>query len=72
GRSGQVGGLLGIAMGVSGGNLVSSLAFKGDFVIPWGWMFTGIVACLIVGVLSGYYPAWKAAKVDPIIALQRE
>ena len=68
----QVGGLLGILMGVSGGNLVSSLAFKGDFVIPWGWIFTGIIACLVVGVLSGYYPAWKAARVDPIIALQRE
>ena len=68
----QLGGLLGILIGILGGNLVTSFLFEGSFVIPWGWVLTGITACFIVGVASGYYPAWKAAKVDPIESLRHE
>ncbi|MEM7367212.1 MAG: ABC transporter permease [Bacteroidota bacterium] len=66
----QVGGMLGIMMGILGGNIVSSLAFEGEFVIPWVWVFIGFLACLVVGIGSGYYPAWKAAKIDPIESLR--
>ncbi|GAB4408295.1 MAG: ABC transporter permease [Bacteroidia bacterium] len=66
----QLGGVLGVLMGVIGGNIVSNLAFKGTFVVPWGWMFIGLFACFVVGLGSGFYPAWKAARVDPIRALQ--
>lgn len=66
----QLGGIVGIFLGVIGGNLVSNLAFAGTFVIPWAWMMIGVVACLLVGVASGFYPAWKASRVDPIDSLR--
>ncbi|MCI4670010.1 MAG: ABC transporter permease [Bacteroidia bacterium] len=66
----QIGGILGILLGIVGGNLVSTFLFKGGFVVPWDWIFRGFMVCLTVGVISGLYPARKAAKVDPIVALR--
>ncbi len=66
----QLGGLLGIVLGVLGGNLISSFIFESQFVIPWTWVWIGIIACFVVGVGAGMYPAGKAAKVDPIESLR--
>ncbi len=68
---GQLGGVFGIILGVIIGNAVSTM-LRSSFVIPWFWVFTGIVVCFIVGVVSGYAPAVKAANVDPIEALRYE
>lgn len=68
---GQFGGLLGILLGIAIGNAVSSM-LGSSFVIPWFWVITGVVVCFIVGVVSGYAPAVKAANVDPIEALHYE
>jgi putative ABC transport system permease protein len=68
---GQLGGVFGIILGVIIGNGVSSM-LRSSFVVPWFWVFTGIVVCFIVGVVSGYAPAVKAANVDPIEALRYE
>ena len=67
----QMGGVLGIILGILMGNLVSSM-LKSSFMVPWLWVFTGIVVCFIVGVVSGYAPAVKAANIDPIEALRYE
>ncbi len=67
----QIGGLAGIVLGLLGGNLVSSLIFEARFVVPWLWVGIGVIACLLVGVGAGMYPANKAAKVDPIESLRR-
>lgn len=68
---GQIGGLFGILFGILAGNLVSVM-IGSSFIIPWGWIFMGVVLCFIVGIISGYYPAQKASQLDPIEALRYE
>jgi putative ABC transport system permease protein len=68
---GQMGGVFGIILGIIIGNVVSSM-LRSSFVIPWGWVFMGIFVCFVVGVVSGYAPAVKAANIDPIEALRYE
>ena len=68
---GQMGGLLGIVLGVLVGN-ITALIIKIPFVLPWLWMLVGITICFIVGIASGYIPAMRASRLDPIEALRYE
>ncbi|HTB52413.1 MAG TPA: ABC transporter permease [Ferruginibacter sp.] len=65
------GALAGILAGVLLGNSVA-LALQTAFIIPWLWVIIGIFVCSLVGLLAGLYPAYKAAKLDPIVALRYE
>ncbi|HYS54159.1 MAG TPA: ABC transporter permease [Thermoanaerobaculia bacterium] len=67
----EVGGLAGILFGVAGGNGVA-LWFDIAMVFPWFWAVTGLIVCSIIGIGFGWYPAWKAATLDPIDALRWE
>lgn len=66
-----LGGAAGIFLGIVIGN-VTSTVIGGSFIIPWLWMIVAAVLCLITGLLSGFYPALKASKLDPIEALRYE
>jgi putative ABC transport system permease protein len=67
----QLGGILGIILGVGMGNLMG-IFFAAGFIIPWKWMISGVILCFLVGVVSGLYPAIKASRLDPIEALRHE
>ncbi len=68
---GQMGAVVGILLGIVIGNGVS-LAIGSNFIIPWKWILLGIGLCFGVGVVSGYFPAVKASRLDPIQALRYE
>lgn len=68
-----IGGIGGLLMGIIIGNVIStSISSESSFVVPWLWMAMGIIVCVVVGVLSGIYPAIKASRLDPIEALRYE
>lgn len=66
-----MGGALGILLGIGIGNLIS-FSMGGSFLIPWLFIIGGFALCVIVGIVSGYYPAKKASKLDPVEALRYE
>jgi putative ABC transport system permease protein len=68
---GQLGGAIGIILGILIGNLVAIFTGTGFFV-PWLWISFGVFLCFVVSILAALVPAMKAAKLDPIIALHYE
>lgn len=66
-----MGGLVGVFLGILMGFGVTALV-DGRFFIPWNWMLLGITVCIVVGLVSGLYPALKASRLDPIEALRYE
>jgi putative ABC transport system permease protein len=67
----EMGGVIGIILGVLAGNVVA-LLMKISVVFPWNWAIIGIVVCSAIALIFGSYPAYKAAKLDPIEALRYE
>ncbi len=66
-----LGGALGIVLGVGLGNIISIQLGIG-FYMPWKWVIGATFLCVIVGLLSGFIPASRAAKLDPIESLRYE
>lgn len=69
-----LGGIGGIILAIPIGNLIAQGISAGaaSFIIPWLWMISGIIICILVGLFSGIYPAIKASKLDPVDALRYE
>ena len=67
----MLGGIFGVVLGMLFGFLVAFL-LSGSFIIPWAWIGMAITLCAIVGIASGIYPAIKASRLDPIVALRYE
>ena len=66
-----IGAAFGIVLGVLVGNLFG-IVLKTGFVVPWIWIVIGIATCSLVGLFAGLYPAVKASRLDPIVALRYE
>ncbi|HEY4651739.1 MAG TPA: FtsX-like permease family protein, partial [Pontibacter sp.] len=67
-----LGGIAGVFMGILMGNGISALIGDGGFIVPWLWVLVGLTICIVVGVISGYYPAYRASRLDPIDSLRYE
>jgi putative ABC transport system permease protein len=67
----EAGGILGIILGVLGGNLLANW-LEADLIFPYGWAIAGLVVCSAIGIGFGFYPAYRAANLDPIEALRFE
>jgi putative ABC transport system permease protein len=67
----NLGGLIGVAAGFGLGNVLSLVT---DFAahVPLEWVFGGVAFCTAVGLTFGFYPAMRAARLDPIEALHYE
>jgi putative ABC transport system permease protein len=66
-----IGGSIGIIGGMGFSWLVAYIKHW-PTVIPYAWMAIAFVSSAVIGIISGFYPAWKASKLDPIDALRYE
>ncbi|TAE62122.1 MAG: ABC transporter permease, partial [Bacteroidetes bacterium] len=66
-----MGAIFGIILGVLVGNIFALVLGTG-FVVPWSWVVLGIVICSGVGLAAGLWPALKASRLDPIVALRHD
>ncbi|MBI5215216.1 MAG: ABC transporter permease [Ignavibacteriae bacterium] len=67
----EIGGIIGIVLGVVLGNILA-VQLEVPPIIPWNWVAIGFVACSVIGITFGVYPAWKASNLDPIESLRYE
>ncbi|CAB4710663.1 MAG: FtsX-like permease family protein [Actinobacteria bacterium] len=68
-----IGAALGIPLGVGLGGLFGQALPGGmPFIVPWGQIVIFVFAALIVGLLAAIFPARRAAKLNPLEALQYE
>jgi putative ABC transport system permease protein len=67
-----IGGIFGMLLGIGIGNIIANFIGPGGFLVPWLWMVISFVICIIVGLVAGYIPAFKASRLDPIESLRYE
>jgi putative ABC transport system permease protein len=66
-----IGAIIGISLGIGLAKLVAAFTPLPASVAPWS-IAAAVLVGAGVGILAGFYPATRAARLDPIIALQRE
>jgi putative ABC transport system permease protein len=65
-----VGGILGLLLATGSTILITYLAGITMTITPF-YIFLSVAVSSIIGIVAGIYPAWKAAKLDPIMALTK-
>ena len=65
------GGIIGVIIGCGASWIVKSVAHWPIFIQPWS-VFLSFAVCTVTGVFFGWYPAKKAADLDPIEAIRYE
>ena len=66
-----VGGMVGIALGMISAQIVAATT-GWPTITPFAWIGIACVSSAGIGIVSGFYPAWKASRLDPIEALRYE
>jgi putative ABC transport system permease protein len=66
-----IGGLIGISLGIAASKAVQ-LWMLWPIKIPIPWMVVAFLSSAVIGIAFGFYPAWKASRLDPIDALRYE
>jgi putative ABC transport system permease protein len=66
-----VGGVIGVLLG-SGLTLALRYGISMPATLSVFWIVTALVLCALIGIVFGVYPAWKAARLDPVEALRYE
>ena len=67
-----IGGAIGIASGMGIFEAGRFCSTTGPRITPVFWIVIAVLSSAVIGVISGFYPAWKASKLDPIDALRYE
>jgi len=65
-----IGGILGLVLALGATQLVGYL-LEMTMTITIGYVILSVAVSSIIGVVAGLYPAWKAARLDPIVALTK-
>jgi putative ABC transport system permease protein len=66
-----IGGGIGILFGV-GITAIVSVAQRWEYLLPWVSILIGLAVSITIGLFFGIYPALKAARLDPVVALTKE
>ena len=67
----EIGGIAGVVLGIGVGDALAK-TFELDMVFPLGWALTGVIVCSLIGITFGFYPALRAASLEPVEALRYE
>jgi putative ABC transport system permease protein len=66
-----IGGVIGVIFG-SGLTLLLRYGLTVPATLSFFWIVTALLMCALIGIGFGVYPAWKAARLDPVEALRYE
>ena len=66
-----IGGAIGMLVG-GGVALLVSVATPLPAYVPLGAIFAALGMAIVAGILFGLWPAWRAARMDPVVALRYE
>ncbi|MCC5807408.1 MAG: ABC transporter permease [Opitutales bacterium] len=67
----EFGAVIGILLGFAAGNAVAA-TIGVPMIIPWFWIGVAVIVCSFIGIAFGFFPALRAARLDPVEALRYE